>query len=121
MATTHVLVDLKGVEVEVTVKFNPGWYRPAKLSGHPDNWEPADGEPAEIEEIKLHLASGRVLDVESRLAYSEIKKIQEVCNEGGSSEPDYDPREDDDYDDPRDNNVDCGTDSNGRDRDYGKY
>jgi hypothetical protein len=116
MATIQVTVFLKGVEVDLDVDFTPGWSTPAKLSGHPDNWEPSDGENAQIEEATLHLRSGRYVSVLKRLDPVEIEKIQESCDEYR-----HDPRDDynepdDDYD-PRDSyNVDCGTDNWGRSR-----
>lgn len=40
-------------DVPVTVEYNDGWYEPEKRSGHPDNWEPASGEDAEITSITI--------------------------------------------------------------------
>ena len=119
MATIQVTVELKGVEVEVDVDFRPGWFKAGNRRGHPDNWEPDDGEGAEIEEVTIHLQSGRYVSVLKRLAPSEIERIQKACDkyEVEPDYPDYEP--DDHYDE--DPNVDCGTDSMGRDRDYGRF
>ena len=116
MATIQVEVLLRGVDVEVDVDFSPGWFKAGNRRGHPDNWEPDEGEAAEIEKITLHLRSGRYVDVEKRLAAREITKIQEACDRyEHDSRDDYVSEPDDYYE--SDPNVDCGTDRYGRGRD----
>lgn len=44
---THTLSDGENFN-DVEVTYNPGYYTPAKLSGNPDNWCPAEGEDPEI-------------------------------------------------------------------------
>ena len=112
MATIQVEVILKGVDVEVDVDFSPGWFKAGNRSGHPDNWEEDEGENAGIEKVTLHLRSGRYVDVEKRLAPSQIAKIQKACDRYEHDPHDYADEPDDDFD--TDPNVDCGTDRYGR-------
>jgi len=109
------------VPLVVEVEFTPGWFKAGNRRGHPDNWEPDEGENAEIESVTL---PGQAKDIWHKLSQREREQIQAVADEFKADEgpdPDdyYDSR--DDYDDPRDYNVDCSTDSNGRDLDYGSY
>jgi hypothetical protein len=116
MATINVEVDLCGVDVEVEVEFKPGWFQAGNRRGHPDNWEPDEGENAEIDAITLHLQSGGSMEVTDYLEPSEIERIQAACDRY-EVEPDY-PEPDEDYYD-EDPNVDCGTDNYGFDRECG--
>lgn len=95
MATIHVDVSLKDVDITVEVDFNPGWHRAGNRRGHPDGWTEDEGEAAEIEKITLTLGSGRVLDVTRRLNRSDLEKIQRACDRWEDEPPEYEP----DYDD----------------------
>jgi hypothetical protein len=102
------------VEVDYTVS---GGFRPATREDPP--------EYPEVEydyKAVLTLKNGKKIAYDlSKLPQKLLDKIQEACEEDASRNdgPDYEP---DDYDfDDFNPNVDCGTDSNGRDRDYGRY
>lgn len=92
-------ITLAGVDVDVDVEFNPGWFQRGSRRGHPDNWTPDEGEPAEIERVALTLESGRVVDLTRRLPKDTMERIQRKCDayEPEPPEPDYEP--DDYYDD----------------------
>lgn len=100
MASITVTVEIHDVEVDVEVTFNPGWYTPAKLSGHPDSWTPAEGECAEIESIILTLESGRKVNLTDRLSTKAKERVQRACDAWEYPEPDYEP--DPDYYDEAD-------------------
>ena len=112
MATITVTVDLCGVDVEVEVEFNPGWFQAGNRRGHPDNWTPDEGANAEVESINLPLNNGGSIEVTPYLEAEEIARIQQACDRF-EPEP-YFSEPDDDYFDDGPCNVDCGTDSYGR-------
>lgn len=99
MASITLTVEIKDVEVDVEVTFNPGWFQRGCRSGHPDNWTPDEGEAAEIEKITLTLGSGRVLDVTNKLTDRQRERVQRACDEWEYPEPDYEPDDEPFYDD----------------------
>jgi hypothetical protein len=64
------------VDVPVEVHFKAGWYRDAKLSGHPDSWEPADGEDPEILHAFYIRADNSVAeDLLDLLSKAQLRKL----------------------------------------------
>lgn len=53
MANTFVETDINGIPVWCEVYAEP--YVPARLSGHPDSWTPAEGGEIDIEEVFVKL------------------------------------------------------------------
>lgn len=64
-------------DVEVLVSFTPGTYYPAKTSGHPDSWEPASGDPPEIDKVEL-LGDGFV-DITKSIPDEVFEELLERC------------------------------------------
>ncbi len=53
-----VLIDMGHDTVEI--EYSASVYYPARLTGHPDSWEPAEGGEIEIEEVRYE-SPGHVL------------------------------------------------------------
>lgn len=93
-----VILELNHDSVEV--EYSASVYHPAKLTGHPDSWCPAEGGEIEIEEVR-YTTSGHVrvdgrwvrfdtvrIDVMPLLSDSEIERFQdEIAN----LKEDYEP------------------------------
>lgn len=93
-----VLLDLNGTEVEVD--YTASVYIPQNLSGHPDNWCPAEGGEVEIEAVEYEtkgkaFIDGKwqrvdrvIVDVMPLLPDSEIERFQEeIANIEENDEP----------------------------------
>lgn len=80
------------LDAEIDVEFNPGYYVPAKLSGHPDSWAPAEGEDHEL--VSVTLSEWADTDIVRNLDTETEQRIIEGIGDE-PDEPDYDP---DDYD-----------------------
>lgn len=99
MRYLDITIDLNGVDVDVTVGFEPGYFKRGSRSGHPDSWTPDEGEAAEIHSVTLVLGSGRQLDLTNRLTKAAKDAIQKACDNASEPEPDYDYEPDDIGDD----------------------
>ena len=82
-----VMLELNNDTVEVEFSGTP--YTPARLTGHPDSWEPAEGGEIEIEAVEYE-TNGRaliegnwvklakvVVDVSPLLSDAELERFQE--------------------------------------------
>jgi hypothetical protein len=86
-------VDRDDQEIELTIKASVSPYVPAKFSGHPDTWAPAEGGEVEITDVLLNDEPW-----DGDLTRKEIERIEELVLEGLEDNRDFDP--DDGFDDP---------------------
>lgn len=79
-------VDYEEIELEIEGVATP--YVPARLSGHPDNWCPAEGGEVEIEHILLDGKpwDGELTDSERQYAEEEILEAARLDAEEARAE-----------------------------------
>lgn len=92
------LIDENDEEFDVHVEYNAGYYTPAKLSGHPDSWAPAEGEDPEITSVK-DVDGNELVEKLSDQQMDRLVKAAWEDQESGAYEPDCDDYPDDDWDD----------------------
>lgn len=68
-------------DAELEIEFDPGWYVPAKLSGHPDSWAPAEGEDHEI--LAVYLTEFDSDDISHLLDEGTERKIIDLIPDEG--------------------------------------
>ena len=98
MANTYVETDINGIKVSCEVYAEP--YVPARLSGHPDSWTPAEGGEIDIEEVFVKI-KGRALvdgqwvdcdkvevDILPLLSDDAIELLTDKCYESLNSDQD---------------------------------
>ena len=116
-----------GIDIHLDVDFSVqvhGEYRPG-------TWGYDGGDPPEYPEVEVTVDdTARITTKDGRQVPYNLRKLPtplytrlieaiEGYADKHLDEHDYDPP-DDDYDDPRSLNVDCSTDHNGVDREYGR-
>lgn len=92
------LTDANDEDYDVSVEYNEGYFIPAKLSGHPDSWAPAEGEDPEITSVKDVDGNELIDKLDSKTMDRIVKAAWD--NQERSDGPDYEPDDypDDDYD-----------------------
>jgi len=79
-------VDLEEIDLEIEGVATP--YSPARLSGHPDTWCPAEGGEVEIEYVLLNGKpwDGELTDSERQYAEEELREAARIDAEEDRAE-----------------------------------
>jgi hypothetical protein len=85
-------------DVEVSIEFEPGWFKAGSRRGHPDNWTQDEGEGSEVHKVKRLDTGEDVTPKISRRTMQHIHTVLDAVSQYEAEREAYEERHvDDDY------------------------